>query len=326
MSRPAVSLIIANWNGRHYLPACLDALAVQTLADHEVVLVDNASADGSVELVRQAYPWVRLIENRANVGFAVANNQALAHCRGHAIGLLNNDTAAAPDWLATLVAALAAHPRAAGACGTVVSLDDPGRVIFTTPKVDARSAAAVWVNQAAPLTAVDTLSGNSMLVRRAVIDHIGFLDPAYGAYYEETDWCARALRAGYDLLYVPEAVVAHKQMGSAAGNFHAYQMARNRLRFALKNFDAAALPLFFLLYGRDVVRIITRSLCDGHPEQAATLARALLWNARHLPATLAARRRDLARLGPRRRSYYRSLPLRAFVSDGRGGLRPPLAG
>ena len=321
---PAVSVVVVNWNGWHFLPGCLDALARQTFQDFEVILVDNGSCDGSVDRVRRHYPAVRVIENRENVGFAVANNQALERCRGRFIALLNNDTAADPGWLAALVGALERHLNAAGACGTIVSLDDPTRVIFTTPKIDPRSARAIWVRQPAPLTRVDGLSGSSMLLRRRAIDRLGLFDPAYVAYFEETDWCARALRAGWDLLYVPEAVVAHKERGSTSAEFHLYQITRNCLRFALKNFDSDLLPLFALHYTYDLARTAARHVRDGQPRDNLLLARAVAWNLRHLPETLAARRRDLARIGPGRRSYNRSLPLRQRASDRRGGLRPPL--
>ncbi len=322
---PLVSIVIVNWNGWHFLPACLDSLARQSYSDHEILMIDNASGDGSVEHVRKEHPHVRIVENRVNVGFAIANNQALDHCRGELIALLNNDTAAESGWLAALVGALESHPNAAGVCGTIVALGDPGRVVFTTPKVDPYSARAVWVNQPAPLTRVDYLSGNSMLVRRAAIDRLGFLDPAYLAYYEETDWCARALRAAYELLYVPDAIVAHKEMGSAPGDFHAYQMERNRVRFALKNFDADLLPCFLAHYGADTARALARNARDGQHQRSRTISRALAWNLANWWPTLVARRRDLARIGPRARSYNRSLPLRDRASDGKGGLVPRLA-
>ena len=323
MSAPAVSVIIVNWNGWRFMPACLAALRAQTYTDFEVIVVDNASTDGSVTALQRDYPWVHLIENQENVGFAVANNQALAFCRGQFIACLNNDTAADPGWLAALVGALEACSAAAGACGAVVALDEPERVIFTAPKIDAASGRAIWVNRPLPLHPADSLSGNCMLLRRAVIDRLGLFDPVYIAYYEETDWCARALRAGHELLYVPEAIVAHKEMGSAPGDFHAYQMERNRLRFALKNFDADHVLAFFVHYGRDTARSLARLARDGQWRQARVIGRALAWNLLNLPGTLAARRRDLARLGPAPRSYNRSLPLRAWESDGHGGLRPP---
>jgi GT2 family glycosyltransferase len=318
---PTVSVVVVNWNGWRYLAGCLAALTRQTYADLEIVVVDNGSTDGSVERLRRDYPCVRLIENRENVGFAVANNQALAHCRGRYIALVNNDAAPASDWLATLVATLDEHPNAAGACGVTVALDEPSRVIFTTPKIDPWSARAIWVKAAAPLTAVDTLTGWGMLVRREVIDRLGFFDPAHLAYYEETDWCARALRAGYDLLFAPGATIAHKEQGSASADFHFQQMARNRLRFALRNFDRAWLIGFLPAYTRDLAYDAARNLRDGRGGWNWLLVRAVGWNIRRLPATLAARRRDLARIGPGAQSYNRSLPLRHRASDGRGGLR-----
>ena len=319
-----VSLIIVNWNGRHYLEGCLASLAQQDYTDCEIVLVDNASVDDSVAFIRERYPAVRLIENVENVGFAGANIQALEWCRGEYIGLLNNDTEIHPGWLERLVAALDAAPDAGGACGTIYSLEDRERVIFTLPKVDPRSGGVVWVKQPAPRCRVDYLLGASMLARRSAIQRIGFLDPAYVAYFEEIDWCARALRAGYDLLYVPEAIVWHKERGSTSVEFHTYQMARNRVRFVLKNFDVDFLPTFPPHYALDIARSFARFIRDGQWQYIWLVARTWLWNVRHLRATLAARRRDLTRIGPARRSYNRSLPLRHHVSDGRGGLRPPV--
>jgi GT2 family glycosyltransferase len=318
-----VSIVVVNWNGRRYLDACLGSIADQEFRDVETILVDNASTDGSLALVRERFPWVRTLENAMNLGFAAANNQAFRECSGEYIALLNNDTEVDRLWLSHLVDALDAAPRAGGVCGTVRSLDDRDRVLVTLPKVDPRTGRAIWVNQAARAGPVDYLSGNSMLIRRSALERIGELDAAYVAYFEETDWCARALRAGYDLLYVPEAVVWHKEAGSASASFHAYQMARNRIRFALKNFDVSALPGFVLFLGLDIGRDLLRAIRDRAWGRIWLTLRALGWNVTHLAETLAARRLDLGRLGATR-SYNRSLPLRRTRSDGRGGLvRPP---
>jgi hypothetical protein len=99
-------------------------------------------------------------------------------------------------------------------------------------------------------------------------------------------------------------------------------MARNRLRFALKNVDIDLLPRFVIHYTLDTVRALARGLRDRRPGHAWLLARALAWNLGQLPATVPARRRDAARSGPGARSYNRSLPLRDRASDGQGGLRP----
>src|SRR5438445_12119767 len=113
---PLVSVIVVNYNGRHHLAACLRALARQTLPPHqfEVILVDNGSADGSVEFVRRQFPRVRVVPLANNVGFAAGNNRGLDHARGRFVALLNNDTAADPRWLVEMLRAMDDHPEAGG--------------------------------------------------------------------------------------------------------------------------------------------------------------------------------------------------------------------
>lgn len=318
-----VSIIVVNWNGWHYLEGCLASLAVQEYADSQVILVDNASHDGSVERVREQFPTVQIIRNRKNLGFALANIQALPRCTGEYICLLNNDTAADPDWLRLLVAAMDESPNAAAVGGTLVALEDRSFISFTTPKIDPTSGRAIWVNHPSGRRSVDWLVGCSMLMRRSAIEQIGFLDPTYTAYYDETDWCARAIRAGYDLVYVPEAIVAHKQSGTTSAEFHDYMMERNHLRFVLKNFDLDALPRFARQYVSEVWRDVAQNWRTGKHARNRLLLRALAWNLLHLSETIVARRHDLARMRRPNHSYNRSLPLRAYASDGLGGLVPP---
>lgn len=112
-SFPFISVIIANYNGEHYLPACLDALRTQSYPSDrfEVIVSDNGSKDGSLELLRTRYPWVRVIANERNLGFALGNNVAIRASRGEYVVLLNNDTAPLPTWLENLVAVAESDPR-----------------------------------------------------------------------------------------------------------------------------------------------------------------------------------------------------------------------
>lgn len=114
MARPFTSVIILNYNGAHFLPTCLDALRRQTYpADRfEVIVADNGSADHSLMLLRDAYPWVKVHSTGGNLGFAGGNNAAIGAARGEYIVLLNNDTAAAPNWLEQLIAVADQYPRA----------------------------------------------------------------------------------------------------------------------------------------------------------------------------------------------------------------------
>nr|MDQ3936369.1 glycosyltransferase family 2 protein [Actinomycetota bacterium] len=124
MSAPAV--VIPNWNGRDWLPACLDSIAAQTLAPSEVVVVDNGSTDGSLELLRER--GVRMIELGRNTGFAFAVNRGIEAAEAELVALVNTDVVLEPDWLERMTAALARHPEAASAACKMVALDDPAEL------------------------------------------------------------------------------------------------------------------------------------------------------------------------------------------------------
>lgn len=306
MTDPAlVSIIVVNWNGREFLRPCLDALRRQTYRHHEVILVDNASTDESVAIVRREYPEAILVQGARNGGFIWGNDLGLRVARGGWIALLNNDTVADPRWLEALLDA--ARPAdVAGATGKVYALDEPDRVIFTLPLINPWTGRARWTNADYPVTAAHYLAGNNLVVKRAVVDEVGFLDPGYHSYYEETDWCARMIRAGYRLVYTPRATIRHKQLGSTSLETNRYFMERNRVRFVLKNFDPSHLALFLPLYAADVARRLWRGQDESGVRLRPIIPRAIRWNLRQLPETLRARRRDLGRLRTRR-SYNRSL-------------------
>ena len=125
----AVSVIILNWNGKKFLNECLYSMQSQTFTDFEVILVDNASHDGSVELIKCNFlDFVRLIENKANYGFAGGNNIGISHAVGRYIVLLNNDTRADPDFLKHLVGVAEQYPRV-GMCAAKVYLDSDKKII-----------------------------------------------------------------------------------------------------------------------------------------------------------------------------------------------------
>ena len=123
--KPVVSIIIVNWNGRPYLPDCLDNLARQSFRNFEVVLVDNGSVDESVSFVKEHYPWVKLVILNENTGFSVGNNHGLQHAVGDYIVTLNNDTRVEPDWLQVMVITADTHPDAGMIGCRICSFDDP---------------------------------------------------------------------------------------------------------------------------------------------------------------------------------------------------------
>ena len=125
-----VSIIIPNWNGAAHLPTCLNALRAQTLRDFEVIVADNASTDDSLSLLARDYPEVRVIRLDRNLGFTGACNAGLRAARGDYLILLNNDTEAAPDWLAEVAAAFERHPEA-GIVASKMLLFDRRDVLHT---------------------------------------------------------------------------------------------------------------------------------------------------------------------------------------------------
>lgn len=300
-----VTVIIVNWNGKAYLEGCLASLQAQTHRDFDIVLVDNASSDDSAAFVRDRYPEVRIIESDRNLGFVQGNNLGLAHATGTYVALLNNDTVTDPGWLRALLDAVQPDD-VAGATGKVFSLDTPDRIIFTLPLIDRYSARALWSAADVPQCDVHYLSGNNLLVKRSVIEEVGPLDPGYHSYFEETDWCARMIAAGYRVVYAPTAKVWHKELGSTSLDTNRYYMERNRVRFALKNFDRTYLALFVPYYLVDATRRFIKGRDEFSVPLRRIILRAISWNLRHLPETLASRRRDYQRL-KQRRSYNRSL-------------------
>jgi GT2 family glycosyltransferase len=216
-------VVIPNWNGRQFLGPCLEALRAQTLDGFEIVLVDNASTDDSVDFVKEHFPEVRVVEAEENVGFAAGMNLGIRAVDTELIAFLNNDTAPAPSWLEELVACLERHPRAAAATSKMLlhdrpeTIDSAGDGITTLFLPYARGHGARDNAQYEREEQVFSASGGASLWRGAVLDRIGLFDEAFFAYYEDVDLGFRARLAGYECWYAPRAVVRHHRGGSADG-------------------------------------------------------------------------------------------------------------
>ncbi|MCX8053452.1 MAG: glycosyltransferase [Armatimonadetes bacterium] len=220
-----LSVSIVNWNTRDLLDQCLDSVyATIGGLDAEVIVVDNASTDGSVEMVRNEYPRVILIENKTNVGFAAANNQALAISKGRHFLLLNPDTICHPDALNRLVCFLDEHPRC-GAVGPLVLNEDGtlqhswakfptvwsetiGKLDRSTPGQTHPPATAEEARALKPFR-TDWAGGCCLMVKREAIEQIGPMDESLFMYCEETDWCLRLQKAGWEVWVEPRAEITH---------------------------------------------------------------------------------------------------------------------
>jgi len=247
---PRVTIIILNWNRIVDTLECLESLACLDYPDYEVVVVDNGSTDRSVEAIRERFPEVTLIENGENLGFTGGNNvglrQALERGADYAL-LLNNDTEVAPDFLRHIVEATETDPTV-GIAGPMIYYHERPELIWSAGgAIDWRRGKTRMLGLNAPDTGqfgtasrqVNFVTGCALLVKRAVLERVGLLDERFFAYYEETEWCVRAQRAGFKIAHVPTAKVWHKIPLDARDNsplVH-YYMTRNRLLF-LKASDA----------------------------------------------------------------------------------------
>ena len=214
---PSPAVVIVTYNVRELALACLRSLGEEA---GEVFVVDNASQDGTVEAVREAWPAARVIANPGNEGFARANNQALREARGEHLCLLNPDTEVRPGALRRLQEALEEDPRL-GIVGPALlnpdgSLQSAGQAFPTRAAL--LGGAVPWTRRArgprrraADGTPVecDWIVGACMMIRREVLEQVGLLDEAYFMYGEEKDLCFRAKQAGWKVACLPEAEVIH---------------------------------------------------------------------------------------------------------------------
>jgi GT2 family glycosyltransferase len=317
---PRVSVIIVNWNGCEHLVECLDSLAAQTFRDFEVVLVDNGSTDGSVTLVKERYPWVKLTELSENTGFATGNNRGLLYATGEYLVTLNNDTRVDPAWLAELVSVADSHPAAGMVGCRICSYDDPdiidslgfgicndamSRGLFRRQKYSSLTMA--------PVEEILVPSACAAMYRRAMIEEVGFFDDDFFAYAEDTDLGLRGRLAGWSALLATRAVVLHKysRTGGTFSPFKIFLVERNHYWVAIKNFPVSSLlmvPMFTLVrYWRQLQLIMAGAGAGGEFKESgatgkivAALLKGMLMALLGTPRALAKRARIMnkRRLSP----------------------------
>lgn len=236
-----VSVIIPNWNGAAHLPACLDALRGQTFTSFETIVVDNGSQDGSLSLLFSQYPEVRVTALPRNVGFAGGCNVGLQAATGDILVILNNDTEAAPGWLAELIASLERCPEAGMATPKVLLWDDRTRLHTTGDYVRTNGipdSRGVWERDEGQFDRqqyVFGASGVGPAYRRAMLEDIGLYDADFFSYCEDVDLSWRAQLAGYRCVYAPQSVLYHKVSATGKGVLRSFYVARNTIWVLVKN-------------------------------------------------------------------------------------------
>lgn len=235
------SLIIANYNSALYMESCLSSLQTELTMEDEFILIDNASDDGSMNIVERLWPGVKLISNPVNLGFAAACNQGAALARGEFLVFLNQDTRVEPDWLSGLLRAFDQFANVGLVTSKLLLMSQPGEIhmcgqdIHITGLTFGRG----FLQSAAVFTLpehVGAVSGASFAIRRSLWQHLGGFDANLFMYYEETDLCWRARLLGYESLYVPGSVVYHDYRLAQPGYLALYYSMRNRTILLLKSY------------------------------------------------------------------------------------------
>ena len=223
-----VSIIVVAWNVRKLLQDCLRSVYAETKGiDFELIYVDNASTDGSAEMVRQEFPQVRIIQNTENKGFIRANNQGIEVARGRYVLLLNSDTVVLDNAIAKTLQFADKHPRAAvvgcrvlnpdrslqGNCfrfySTLNMLFDALHLssMFPNNRLFGRKLYAGWKYDKP--REVDVVIGCFSLVRMEAIKQVGMMDEDFFVYGDDIDWCYRFVKAGWKVLFTPDAEIIH---------------------------------------------------------------------------------------------------------------------
>lgn len=248
---PLVVSVILNTNRREDTLACLDTLLLGDYLNHKALVLDNACTDGSNEAIRTRFPQVEILTLEENKGYAGNNNvgiKAALEWGAEWVFLLNEDVLLAKDTLSLLVQAAQLEPQT-GAIGPLVyHADDPQVIQSAGGRLDAQwRATHIGQNQPdqgqySTARNVDWISGCAILMKRAVIDQVGAIDERFFYYWEETEWCLRAARAGWKIRIEPRAHLWHKgvQQNYTPGPNVTYYQTRNRF-LALSKHSA---PLF----------------------------------------------------------------------------------
>ncbi|MDR3706659.1 MAG: glycosyltransferase family 2 protein [Capsulimonadaceae bacterium] len=265
-----LSICIVNWNTRDYLSACLESIEAYPPADEacETIVVDNASIDGSVEMLRARFPSVVLIANAHNAGYAGGNNQALAAATGDRLLLLNPDVVLEAATLTRALEFLDTHPDA-GLVGAR-QIQPDGATQHSVRGFPA-PAAITWevlgLGRLFPrsrrfasymmrgfdydrATEVDQPMGTFLLARREVYDAIGGMDESFPIFFNEVDWCYRAKQAGWKIYYTPDARLVHYGGGStrqAPKPAMIRESHRSMIRFFDKHYRKTMSPLAYRL-------------------------------------------------------------------------------
>lgn len=291
---PKVFAITLNWNGKDDTIECVASLQRLTYPNYEIVVVDNGSMDGSVSALKARYPDITTIENGQNLGYAEGFNVGLRYAYengAHYFLILNNDTVVDPDVLKALVRVAESDDQIGFVSGKVYSYEEPDKletagrhshpILLAGQQVGIDEIDQGQHDQTKEYDFVDDVF---LLVRRRAYEETGGYDPNFFLYWEETDWCIRVRRAGYKLIYTPEAKIWHKHGKSVGGqrsSTYTYYMTRNQIVFIRRNSspDTFARAMWYLARSspRQMARFVKNGRFDLLGAYIRGMSSGILW-------------------------------------------------
>ncbi len=249
-----VTIIIPNYNGCHFMAPCLASLKEQTFTDYHILVVDNASTDGSLEYMRGNYPDIEVLALDKNYGFSKAVNIGIRHSRTPYVLLLNNDTAAEPHFLEEMVRTIERSPRIFSVSSKMLQMyhpeliDSAGDLYTLVGWGVCRGCSRPASNYTKECEVFSACAG-AAIYRRSAFKKIGLFDENHFAYLEDIDVAYRAKIYGYKNLYCPAAVVYHVGSGTSGSKYNSFKVrlsARNSIYLNYKNMPAGQLALNFI--------------------------------------------------------------------------------
>jgi GT2 family glycosyltransferase len=264
MMNPKVSIIILNYNGSKFIEGCLSSVLKTDYPNFEVILVDNASKDGSLEIARRLFgkdPRLKIVRNDENLGFAEGNNVGARHARGDILVFLNEDTEVDPNWLKELVKVLISDTKVGAAQCKILMAHEKHKIESVGHYLDycgIESWASAKVFKETDLGQYDRIreifyaKGAAMGVKRHVFFEAGGFDPAYFIDHEEIDLCWRIRLLGYKILFVPNSIVYHYGgafVGRREENLQIlFHLRKNHIMSLMKNYELKNLAKYLPMY------------------------------------------------------------------------------
>jgi GT2 family glycosyltransferase len=290
---PLISIITVNYDHPEVTCSLLNSLRQITYPHVEILVVDNASPNNAPSIIPESHPEIIFIQSAQNLGFAGGNNLAILQAKGKYVLLLNNDTEVDPGFLEPLVAKCEANKQIGAVSPKIRFFAQPDTIQYTGQApinpYTIRSYGYGWKQKDTGQFDVDTptdfVHGAAMLVSMDVIRKVGLMAEAYFLYYEELDWGARIRAAGYELWYVHNALILHKESVSVGKMtpFRTYYMNRSRLLYLRRNVHGLTFVVAWLiqLFGA-IPKNILVYLLKRQPDHLKAYMEAIHWHIKHL--------------------------------------------